>query len=191
MKKNIIVGVTGSVAAIKTVNLAAALSTFANVRVVLTQHAEYFVNSEYEQLKDLGVTLFRDSDEWPALRSRYQVGAPILHIEMRRWADCMLVAPLDANTLAKVTYGFCDNLLTSIIRAWDWNKPLFLCPAMNTMMWENPPTAEQVAIMQNRGAIMMEPIEKKLACNDVGMGAMAEVEDIVNVLKANEHIRQD
>lgn len=183
MKKNIIVGITGSVAAIKTTNMVAALSEFANVRLVTTQHAEYFIQSEYAQLKQLGVQIFRDSDEWPTLHSRYQIGEPILHIEMRRWADIIMVAPMDANTLAKLVHGFCDNLLTSIIRAWDWDKSVLLCPAMNTVMWNNPPTAEQIAIMQKRGAIIIEPIEKKLACNDVGMGAMAQVDDIVKIAK--------
>jgi phosphopantothenoylcysteine decarboxylase len=183
MKKNIILGITGSVAAIKTTNMVATLSKFANVRLVTTQHAEYFIQSEHEQLKQLGVQIYRDSDEWPSLQSRYQIGEPILHIEMRRWADAMIVAPLDANTLAKLVYGFCDNLLTSIIRAWDWEKSIILCPAMNTVMWNNPPTPEQIATMQKRGAIIIEPIEKKLACNDVGMGAMAQVEDIVKIIE--------
>lgn len=170
-------------AAIKTTDLVAALSKFANVRLVTTQHAEYFIHSEYEQLKRLYVQIFRDSDEWPLLQSRYQIGEPILHIEMRRWADAVIVAPMDANTLAKLVHGFCDNLLTSIIRAWDWEKPVILCPAMNTVMWNNPPTPEQVAALEKRGTIIIEPIEKKLACNDVGMGAMAQVDDIVKIVE--------
>ena len=89
----------------------------------------------------------------------------------------------NANTLAKISYGFCDNLLTSIIRAWDWTKPMFLCPAMNTMMWDNKPTLEQISLLKNWGATVIEPIEKKLACNDVGMGAMASIEDIVRTVE--------
>jgi phosphopantothenoylcysteine decarboxylase len=183
MKKNIVLGITGSVAAIKTVNLVTELSQFANLRLVITENAEYFIKSEYELLKKLDIEIFRDRDEWPELQARYQVGEPILHIEMRRWADIMVIAPLDANTLAKITYGFCDNLLTSIVRAWDWNKKLVLCPAMNTMMWDNPPTAEQVAAMVKRGAMIVEPVAKKLACNDVGIGAMAGVEDIIVLVR--------
>lgn len=181
---NIIVGATASVAAIKTGLLIQALSGFANVRLVLTQQAEYFLKADYEALQALNIPIYRDSDEWPPLQTRYQVGEPILHIEMRRWADILLVAPLDANTLAKIAQGFCDNLLTSIIRAWDWQKPLFLCPAMNTMMWENKPTANQITLVKAWGAKIIEPVEKKLACNDVGMGAMAHVEDIVNIVKS-------
>jgi phosphopantothenoylcysteine decarboxylase len=177
--KNIILGITGSVAAIKTRNLADSLSTIANVRIVATQHAEYFLKADLPAFQDLNIPIYRDSDEWPLLAASYQLDEPIMHIEMRRWADCMIVAPLDANTLAKISHGMCDNLLTCIVRAWDWNKPLLLAPAMNTYMWDNPPTAEQIAKVKSWGALVINPIEKKLACNDVGMGAMAEVADIV------------
>jgi phosphopantothenoylcysteine decarboxylase len=180
--KKIILGVTGSVAAIKTHLLVEKLQPFGEVRIVMTGAAEYFVKAQLEALQRLNIPVYRDQDEWPMLGSHYPVGEPILHIEMRRWADCMVVAPLDANTLAKIAHGMCDNLLTSIVRAWDWEKPLFLCPAMNTMMWENQPTAEQINVMTRWGATIIEPIEKKLACNDIGIGAMAEVDAIVGVV---------
>lgn len=173
--KNILLGVTASVAAIKAQALVESLSEFANVKVVATEHARYFIDS-----LAINVPVLHDQDEWPPLTGAYDLTLPILHIEMRRWADLMLIAPLDANTLTKMVHGFSDNLLTSIVRAWDWQKPLVLCPAMNTMMWNNPPTPEHIAIMKSRGAVIIEPIEKKLACNDVGMGAMENVEIIVN-----------
>lgn len=181
--KNIILGVTASVAAIKTKQLAEQLSQFANVRIVTTQHAEYFFHADLFALEQMNIPIFRDSDEWPPLAGPYPLGDPILHIEMRRWADGILVAPLAANSLAKVANGFCDNLLTSIIRAWDWQKPIMLCPAMNTFMWDNKPTADQISTLQSWGADIIAPVEKKLACNDIGMGAMAHVEDIVQFVK--------
>jgi phosphopantothenoylcysteine decarboxylase len=180
--KNIILGVTGSVAAIKTLPLVQLLQRHFNVRVVITQRGEYFIKNDFAELDKLKVQIYRDHDEWPELNASYQVGEPILHIEMRRWADIFLLAPLDANTLAKISNGFCDNLLTSIVRAWDWNKPMILCPAMNTMMWDNPPTAEQLDILKRRGVIIIPPIEKKLACQDIGMGGMALVDDIVKLV---------
>lgn len=183
---NIILGVTASVAAIKTTQLARQIQQFANVRIVLTEAAEYFVKPQLAELKE--IEIYHDKDEWPALNAAYDLSSPILHIEMRRWADCMLVAPLDANTLAKVTLGFCDNLLTSIIRAWDDEKPLILCPAMNTFMWNNAPTAEQIATLKTRKAHIIEPIEKKLACNDIGMGAMANVDDIIQAVRKTLHL---
>jgi len=179
MMKNIIIGVTGSVAAIKITDLAKSLSSYANIRIIATKSAEYFLKSQSAGLDELNITVYQDQDEWPDLEGPYHVGEPILHIEMRRWADLFLIAPLDANTLAKIAHGFCDNLLTNTMRAWDWSKPVFLCPAMNTMMWDNKPTPEQIHLLQTWGAAIINPVEKKLACQDVGMGGMAAVEDIV------------
>jgi phosphopantothenoylcysteine decarboxylase len=181
--KNIIIGVTGSVAAIKVLSLANALKPFANVSIVMTEQGAYFLQSDFDAFNNAEIQLYRDSDEWPILQSSYQVGNPILHIELRRWADLLIIAPLDANTLAKVIYGLCDNLLTSLVRAWDWNKPMIVCPAMNTLMWNNPPTAEQIEILTQRGANIISPIEKTLACLDTGMGGMAEVGGIMDVVK--------
>ncbi|XP_038178878.1 phosphopantothenoylcysteine decarboxylase isoform X3 [Arvicola amphibius] len=108
---------------------------------------------------------------------------PVLHIDLRRWADLMLVAPLDANTLGKVASGICDNLLTCVIRAWDLSKPLLFCPAMNTAMWEHPLTAQQVGQLKAFGYVEIPCVSKKLVCGDQGLGAMAEVETIVGKVK--------
>uniref|UniRef100_A0A672V1W6 Phosphopantothenoylcysteine decarboxylase n=1 Tax=Strigops habroptila TaxID=2489341 RepID=A0A672V1W6_STRHB len=108
---------------------------------------------------------------------------PVLHIELRRWADLMLVAPLDANTLAKLANGICDNLLTCVIRAWDLSKPLFFCPAMNTAMWEHPLTAQHVEQLKGFGYTEIPCVVKKLVCGDEGRGAMAEVWTIVESVK--------
>ncbi|XP_078189846.1 phosphopantothenoylcysteine decarboxylase isoform X4 [Callithrix jacchus] len=108
---------------------------------------------------------------------------PVLHIDLRRWADLLLVAPLDANTLGKVASGICDNLLTCIIRAWDRSKPLIFCPAMNTAMWEHPITAQQVDQLKAFGYVEIPCVAKKLVCGDKGLGAMAEVGTIVDKVK--------
>jgi len=68
----------------------------------------------------------------------------VLHIELRRWADVLLFAPLTAHTLAKLALGLCDNLPTNIARAWDSNKPVLVAPAMNTHMWNHPLTADHL-----------------------------------------------
>lgn len=177
--KNILLGVTGSVAAIKVLELTTALAVFANIKIITTQQGEYFLQAQLDGLNKINVPVLRDHDEWPILKEAYNIGEPILHIELRRWADLMLIAPLDANTLAKITHGLCDNLLTSTFRAWDWAKPIVICPAMNTMMWNNAPTLEQVSMLRQWGASIIHPIEKKLACNDIGMGAMEVVQNIV------------
>lgn len=172
--RNIILGVTGSVAAIKTQKMYESLSNVGSVTVVSTKSGEYFLkqcNFPYNYLTD--------ESEW---KENYKLGDSILHIELRKNASVLVLAPLDANTLAKISLGLCDNLLTSLVRAWDWTKPMILAPSMNTMMWENEPTFEQLNIMKNRGAIVVDPVEKMLACGDIGVGAMADISVISNLL---------
>lgn len=67
-----------------------------------------------------------------------------IRLDLRKWADAFIIAPLDANTLAKIANGLADNLLTCVARAWDFNKPFYFAPAMNTCMWEHPLTNEHV-----------------------------------------------
>jgi len=92
--------------------------------------------------------------------------------------DLLLIAPLDANTLAKLSNGMSDNLLTSVTRAWDFSKKIYVAPAMNTKMWEHPVTSSQLGTLKSWGYEVIEPIEKMLACKTFGMGAMAEVSTI-------------
>ena len=89
---------------------------------------------------------------------------------------------MDANTLAKVANGMCDNLLTSICRAWDFQKPIIFAPAMNTLMWEHPITDTQIKTLTTWGYTEIPPIEKILMCKDKGKGAMAEPDTIVRIV---------
>ena len=149
------------------------------MKIVATKAALYFFDAAAtapikpgERNKDVVIL---DEDEWPG--ARYERGDPVLHIELRRWADALLIAPLDANTLAKLALGVTDNCLTCVYRAWDRTRPIILAPAMNTLMWEHPVTDRHRAqIQSDLGAALniVEPIEKKLACDDVGIGAMAD-----------------
>ncbi|XP_042660155.1 phosphopantothenoylcysteine decarboxylase isoform X2 [Tyto alba] len=161
-KHRVLVGVTGSVAALKLPLLIAELLkiTGLEVKVVTTERAKHFYNAQ-----EIPVTLYSDEDEWQLWKGRSD---PVLHIELRRWADVMLVAPLDANTLAKLANGICDNLLTCVIRAWDLSKPLLFCPAMNTAMWEHPITAQQVEQLKGFGYTEIPCVVKKLVCGDEG-----------------------
>lgn len=80
--------------------------------------------------------------------------------------------------------GLCDNLLSSVVRAWDWEaKPLLLAPAMNTAMWTSPLTGRHLESLKSMGAGVVPPIAKALACGDVGMGAMAEPEEVAVAVK--------
>ncbi|KAM9585906.1 phosphopantothenoylcysteine decarboxylase isoform 2-T2 [Trichechus inunguis] len=176
-KFHVLVGVTGSVAALKLPLLVSGLLDIPGleVAVVTTERAKHFYSPQ-----DVPVTLYSDADEWEMWKCRSD---PVLHIDLRRWADLMLVAPLDANTLGKVASGICDNLLTCVIRAWDRSKPLLFCPAMNTTMWEHPITAQQVGQLKAFGYVEIPCVAKKLVCGDQGLGAMAEVETIVDKVK--------
>ena len=136
---NVLLGMTGSVAAIKTPVLYQALREAGHtVRIVATKASTYFfdpanLSSTPNGRRDPAIVSL-DEDEWPG--ERYERDAPVLHIELRRWADLFLIAPLDANTLAKLACGLADNCLTCVWRAWDITRPVVLAPAMNTLMWE-------------------------------------------------------
>jgi phosphopantothenoylcysteine decarboxylase len=205
---NVLLGVTGSVAAIRTPLLYEELKrTGHRVKVVATQASLYFFDPAIldpadpaRPARNREVT-FLDEDEWPGRSAGglYQREDPVLHIELRRWAELLVIAPLDANTLAKLAQGLCDNCLTCVWRAWDPDRPVVLAPAMNTLMWEHPLTArhlrqltgERTPAGLNQDELVtwinahtprlrvVSPQSKRLACGDVGIGAMAEVGDIV------------
>jgi phosphopantothenoylcysteine decarboxylase len=159
-KTHILLAASGSVATIKLPNIISALGQHPNlsIRVILTKAAARFLcgqSGEQPAVSSLaslpnvdGIHL--DEDEWVQPWTR---NAKILHIELRRWAHIMLVAPLSANTLAKVANGMCDNLLTSVIRAWDTTglidgkkAKILVAAAMNTAMWLHPVTKQQLKV---------------------------------------------
>ncbi|XP_005755493.1 phosphopantothenoylcysteine decarboxylase [Pundamilia nyererei] len=174
---NVLVGVTGSVAALKLPLLVSQLLDLSgvDVRVVTTEHAKHFYNSA-----EVSVKIYSDEDEWELWKQRSD---PVLHIELRRWEDLLVIAPLDANSLGKIASGICDNLLTCVVRAWDTSRPLLFCPAMNTAMWLHPITAQQVSRLKEFGYVEIPCVAKKLVCGDEGKGAMAEVSTIVSLVK--------
>jgi phosphopantothenoylcysteine decarboxylase len=178
------------------------------VKVIATDAALYFFDqAEIGKAGPDGrdrQTLILDADEWPGRGegAHYRREDPVLHIELRRWADVLVIAPLDANTLAKLANGLCDNCLTCVWRAWDTSRPVILAPAMNTLMWEHPLTSRHLRELapanapgdlkgdqlidwinnQNQTVRIVGPIEKNLACGEIGMGAMAEVEEILQAV---------
>lgn len=152
--------------------------------------------------------VFRDAAEWAGVGSPYRRGDPVLHIEFRTWADLLIVAPLDANTLAKFALGLSDNFLTCVFRAWDFARPVILAPAMNTLMWQSPVTlrhlrglladrgdpaapgtewtldeAPEVFARHAPGIVLIPPQAKRLACGDIGPGAMAEVATLAEAVR--------
>ena len=111
-----------------------------------------------------------------------------MHIELRKVAKLLVVAPLSANTMAKFANGMCDNLLTCVFRAWDFRGPqaagsVIVAPAMNTFMYEHPLTEVQERTLRDILQVnVLETVEKRLMCGDLGRGAMASLATIMNAI---------
>ena len=172
---NILIGVSSSIAAYRIPNLVSQLRKQGHeIQTMVSEHATAFVAPQALAVMSKNPCL-TDTDEWNNTER-------VLHIEMAKWCDVFLIAPLTANTLAKIANGFCDNLLTSTVRALG-EKALLLAPAMNTAMWENPLTARhirQTAEIYN--LTLIRPVAKKLADGDEGMGGLADDETIIHAL---------
>ncbi|TGZ84789.1 flavo protein [Ascodesmis nigricans] len=185
--RKILIFATGSVATIKLPLLISQLSSQGhNIRVILTPSASRFLHSSTTIPPHIPV--YGNEDEWSTPWTR---GDPVLHIELRKWADLLLIAPLSANTLAKMASGLCDGLGLSVVRAWDTGRGpgdegksrrrrILVAPAMNTHMWLHPLTESHLSILRGWEWVqVLEPVSKLLACGDMGVGGMMEVEDIV------------
>lgn len=176
MGKRVILGVTGSVAATLTHKMAAAMVAAGHeVRVVATTPALYFIPEPH-------AGIYKDKDEWPA--GGFIKNGPVGHIDMEHWGEVFVIAPLTANTLTKLALGIADNYLTCIFYAWTRFRPIVIAPAMNTDMWKNRLTKEHLERLRRRypHLVIVPPVEKMLACGDIGMGAMANIGDIVNAI---------
>lgn len=190
MKRRILLGLTGSVATVLYEKIIKELQKIGTVDVILTESAKHFVSDDLLT----GVRVFTDKDEWqwsrPAVvgksyTDKWEKNDRVLHIAMRDNHDVLVIAPCSANTLAKIASGMCDNLLTSVARAWDMNRPFVIAPAMNTHMWNHPVTKTNLIDFVNFGKNMwyVKPQEKMLACNTYGMGALADISEIVSTVK--------
>ncbi|KAF8575050.1 flavoprotein, partial [Ramaria rubella] len=113
-----------------------------------------------------GVHVWTDDDGW---NSWTKIGDPILHIELRQWADMILIAPCSANTLSKLASSACNNLVTSVLCATAPTIPVYVFPAMKTQMYLHPLTAVHLSVLSDTlGYTVMGPIGKGLACGDTG-----------------------
>ncbi|GJN88086.1 hypothetical protein Rhopal_001042-T1 [Rhodotorula paludigena] len=188
---HVLLALSGSVACIKAPLIVRELLQHeqVDVQVVATKSATHFFDrNALEQEYGGRVRVWTDADEWAGWNG---IGDPVLHIELRRWADVVLVAPCSANTLAKITHGICDNILTCFLRALPTFVPVHLFPAMNTHMYSHPLTAKQLAVVRDElGYKVHGPIGKKLACGDIGIGAMTEWTDIVQLVVAEYGLKR-
>lgn len=177
---NILLGVTGGVAAYKAVDLASKLTAAgARVRTVMTEAACRLVGPKsFEAVTGSAVytATWSDPDEFK-----------ISHIDLVDWADLIVVAPATADILGKTANGICDDLLSTILCAcWPLVRSgmTLLAPAMNTNMWANPAVQNNVATMKERGFQFTGPVEGRLACGAEGPGRMSEPHDILEVIEA-------
>lgn len=172
--KNILLGVTGGIAAYKSAYLVRRLKDagFA-VRVVMTAGAQAFVTPLTFQ------ALSGEPVHTSLLDPEAEAGMG--HIELARWADLVLVAPASANAIARITAGAADDLLTTVILATA--APVFVSPAMNQQMWQNRITQRNLQTLRDFGFHVIAPDSGSQACGDVGEGRMPEPEDLVKVVQ--------
>ncbi len=174
--KTVVLGVTGGIAAYKIPNLASMLKKLhANVEVIMTKNACQFITPvTFESLtgnKCLVDTFDRNF--------QFQVE----HVELARRADLFMIAPATANVIAKIAHGIADDMLTTTFLACQ--APKLVAPAMNTRMYENPVTQDNLGICRRYGMKVIEPARGYLACGDVGAGKMPEPWELL------EHIQQE
>ncbi len=177
--KTVLLGVTGGIACYKSANLASALvKQGANVQVLMTKNATEFIGPHtFESLTGNRVSV-------DTFDRNYQF--QVEHITLADQADLVLVAPATANVLAKLAHGLADDMLTTTILAC--NCPKIAAPAMNTKMYENPVTQDNLDILRKYGWEIVEPASGRLACGAVGKGKMPEPEDLLEtVLHALSH----
>jgi phosphopantothenoylcysteine synthetase/decarboxylase len=176
---NILLGVTGGVAAYKAVDLAGKLvSSGAVVKTVMTDSACQLIGPKsFEAVTQSAVF----TTMWAA-PEEYQIS----HIALVEWADVVVVAPATANILGKIANGICDDMLsTTLCACWPLveSSAVLLAPAMNNNMWANPAVQHNVKTLEERGFQFIGPEKGRLACGTEGIGRMSEPQDILSTIE--------
>lgn len=173
MKKKVLLGICGGIAAYKCCELVRLLKKAGHqVNVVMTQAATDFVSP----------TTFQALSGEPVLLDTHDglSGNGMAHINLSRQADVMLIAPASANTLAKIAHGMADNLLTTLASAR--SCPLAVAPAMNVQMWNNPANQRNLALLRQDRIQILGPADGEQACGEVGSGRMLEAAELAELL---------
>lgn len=171
--KTILLGVTGGIAAYKSASLASLLvKAGAEVRVIMTENAKNFITPiTFETLtghKCITDTFDRNFE------------FSVEHVSLAQKADAIMIAPATANVIAKLAHGLADDMLTTTVLAS--KAPKIIAPAMNTGMYENPVTQDNLALLQKYGMEVVTPASGRLACGDVGAGKMPEPETLIEYI---------
>jgi len=172
---NILLGVSGGVAAYKAVDLASRLTAGgAKVNTIMTENACRLIGPKsFEAVTNSAVytTLWNTTQEYK-----------ISHINLADWADIVVVAPATANIIGKIANGICDDLLSTTLCAC-WAKPTLLAPAMNNNMWTNAAVQRNIKTVKGMGFKLIGPEKGRLACGTEGIGRMSEPQDILEAIE--------
>ncbi|MBI4880729.1 MAG: hypothetical protein HY812_13885 [Planctomycetes bacterium] len=179
--KNVVLGVTGGIAAYKACDMVSLLrERQCEVRAAMTRAATRFLQP-LTLAALTGHKVLVDELEG-------EIDPSIPHVSWARWADAVVVAPATADFLGKLAHGLADDGLTCLVLALEAGKPVVLAPAMNTSMWQNPLVQQNVARLRGLAAgarfRVVEPVEKRLACGETGMGALAPAGEIADAVSA-------
>ena len=171
---NLLLGVTGGIAAYKACELTSlALKSGFDIEVIMTKNACQFIGP---------ITFEGLTGKAPHIDTFQSAMA---HIDLGKWADICCVAPLSANSMGKMANGLCDDMLSTTLLALPLSCPLILAPAMNTHMWNHPLTQSNLKRLTDLPHVkIVSPVEKRLACGDFGVGGLAAPADILSTLLA-------
>ncbi|MDP2891574.1 MAG: bifunctional phosphopantothenoylcysteine decarboxylase/phosphopantothenate--cysteine ligase CoaBC [Bacillota bacterium] len=181
-QKTVILGVTGCIAAYRAADIAGALKKNGiAVHVVMTKNAQKFITPRtLEAISQNPVTcdLFERDKPW-------EVG----HVSLAKAADAVLIAPCTANILGKIAHGIADDMLTTTVMAT--KAPIIIAPAMNTRMYENPIVQQNIEKLESMGCRFVGPVSGRLACGDVGLGHIADTDDIAKAVLSVLDVKKD
>ena len=175
-KKNILLGVTGGIAAYKAAEIIRLFKKLgADVRVVMTESAKEFITP-------LTLQAISGNEIHDSLLNT-EAEAAMGHIELAKWADIILIAPCTAETISKITHGRADDLMGALILAS--KADIFIAPAMNMNMWLDDSTQQNYKTLSSRGISFIGPAEGQQACGDIGPGRMVEPENIIELIRSS------
>ena len=175
-KKNILLGVTGGIAAYKSAEIIRLFKKLgADVRVVMTESAKEFITP-------LTLQAISGNEIHDSLLNT-EAEAAMGHIELAKWADIILIAPCTAETISKITHGRADDLMGALILAS--KADIFIAPAMNMNMWLDDSTQQNYKTLSSRGISFIGPAEGQQACGDIGPGRMVEPENIIELIRSS------
>lgn len=177
----ILLGITGSIASYKSYDVARQLvKSGHSVKVILTKGALQFIRSETFRYLGVENVYLPDQDFVPDFLEK---GQTVLHVELAKWAEKLVIAPASANSISRMATGITNDLLTSVFLAFS-EKPVLLFPAMNTEMWSNTRTQDHIALLKSYNNIfVINPTSGLLACGDIGAGKFPEVNAVTDLIE--------